>query len=59
MRRLPSCRPYFNLMAPIPARGHLFHWLFDSILPFIAYSESGKANPGIGLIVNGAVYNGC
>ena len=42
-RTLPASRQYFNLMAPIPARGHIFHWLFDSILPFIALVESGRA----------------
>ena len=39
-------------MAWIPGRGHVFHWLFDSILPFIAFVESGKAGNDIGLIVN-------
>ena len=52
MRTLPASRPYYNLMASIPARGHVFHWLFDSILPFIAFVESGKAGNDIGLIVN-------
>ena len=29
LRTLSAGRTYFNLMAPIPARGHMFHWLFD------------------------------
>ena len=52
MRTLPSNRPYFNLMAPIPARGHMFHWLFDSILPLISFLESGRCARDQGLIVN-------
>ncbi len=52
MRALSADRPYFNLMAPIPARGHIFHWLYDSILPLIAFLESGVAKPGMGLIIN-------
>ncbi len=51
-RVLPDGRAYFNLMTSIPARGHVFHWLFDSILPFVAFAESGKAGNDIGLIVN-------
>src|SRR5579883_1004061 len=52
IRGLPAERPYFNLMAPIPARGHIFHWLFNSILPLAAFLNSGKADAGLGLIVN-------
>jgi hypothetical protein len=52
MRTLPASRPYYNLMASIPGRDHVFHWLFDAILPFIAFVESGKAGNDIGLIVN-------
>jgi Glycosyltransferase 61 len=52
MRTLSASRPYFNLMAPIPARGHIFHWLYDSIIPLIAFLESGAAGPDMGLIVN-------
>lgn len=52
MRTLSAGRPYFNLMAPIPARGHIFHWLFDSIIPLIAFLESGHAGADLGLIVN-------
>lgn len=44
---------YFNLLAPIPARGHIFHWLFNSILPLIAYLESEEHCASLGLIVNG------
>ncbi len=52
VRKLPSSRPYFNLMAPIPARGHIFHWLFDSIIPFMSFLESGGRTADPGLIVN-------
>jgi hypothetical protein len=51
-RTLPASRPYFNLMTSIPARAHVFHWLFDSILPLIAFLESGHAEKNVGLIVN-------
>jgi hypothetical protein len=51
-RTLPGDRPYFNLMAPIPARGHIFHWLFNSIVPLLAYLEQGGRDPDLGLIVN-------
>jgi hypothetical protein len=51
LRSLPPERTYFNLMAPVPARGHVFHWLFDAIIPLISFLElSGER--GMGLIVN-------
>jgi hypothetical protein len=46
LRRLPGTRPYYNLMAPIPARGHIFHWLFDSVVPLLTFLESGGRNMG-------------
>ena len=52
LRTLPVDRPYFNLMAPIPARGHIFHWLFESVVPLLAFLESGGRGLGLGLIVN-------
>ncbi|MGO9476173.1 MAG: glycosyltransferase family 61 protein [Rhodomicrobium sp.] len=52
LRILPGTRPYYNLMAPIPARGHIVHWLFESIVPLLTYLESGGRNLGLGLIVN-------
>ncbi len=52
LRRLPSTRPYYNLMAPIPARGHIVHWLFESVLPLLTFLESGGRELGLGLIVN-------
>ncbi len=52
MRTLPATRPYYNLMAPIPARGHIVHWLFESIVPLLTYLESGGRDLGLGLIVN-------
>ncbi len=54
LRTLSAGRTYFNLMAPIPARGHMFHWLFNSIVPLIAFLESGQAGADLGLIVNAA-----
>jgi hypothetical protein len=54
LRRLPDARPYYNLMAPIPARGHIFHWLFDSIVPLFTFLESGGSDVDLGLIVNAA-----
>ncbi len=54
VRTLPGDRAYFNLMAPIPAKGHIFHWLFNAMVPLLAYLESGRFNPGLGLIVNAA-----
>ena len=52
LRRLSASRPYYNLMAPIPARGHIFHWLFDSIVPLMTYMENGGRELDMGLIVN-------
>jgi hypothetical protein len=54
LRHLPDTRPYYNLMAPIPARGHIFHWLFDSIVPLFTFLESGGGDMDLGLIVNAA-----
>ncbi len=52
LRTLGADRPYFNLMAPIPARGHIFHWLFESVVPLLAFLENGGRDLGMGLIVN-------
>lgn len=52
LRTLPGTRPYYNLMAPIPARGHIFHLLFESVVPLLAFLESGGRELGLGLIVN-------
>jgi Glycosyltransferase 61 len=52
LRSLPGQRAYFNLMTPNPAKGHIFHWVFDYILPLIAFLESGQSPAGLGLIVN-------
>ncbi len=52
LRTLPSSRAYFNLMTPIPARGHIFHWLFDSIVPLLTFLESNGRELDLGLIVN-------
>lgn len=54
LRTLPGERPYFNIMATTPAKGHVFHWLFNAMVPLIAYLESGQSEPGLGLIVNAA-----
>ncbi len=51
-RMLPASRPYYNLMAPVPARGHIVHWLFESIVPLLTFLESGGKDLGLGLIVN-------
>jgi capsular polysaccharide biosynthesis protein len=39
-------------MTPIPARGHIFHWLFDSVVPLLTFLESGGRELDLGLIVN-------
>jgi Glycosyltransferase 61 len=52
LRMLSGERAYVNLMAPIPARGHIFHWLFDAILPLIAFLEARGGAANLGLIVN-------
>ncbi len=54
VRALPCDRAYFNLMAPIPARGHIFHWLFNAMVPLLAFLESGGRGSSLGLIVNAA-----
>ena len=54
VRTLPGDRLYFNLMAATPAKGHIFHWLFNAMVPLLAYLESGQCDTGLGLIVNAA-----
>jgi len=54
VRTLPGDRLYFNLMAATPAKGHIFHWLFNAVVPLLAYLESGQRDTGLGLIVNAA-----
>ena len=54
LRVLPEDRPYFNLMATTPAKGHIFHWLFNAMVPLLAYLESGRSDRDLGLIVNAA-----
>jgi DUF971 family protein len=55
LRTLPSGRAWFNLMAPMTAKGHIFHWLFNAMVPLLAYLESGGEGSGLGLIVNAAL----
>ncbi len=52
LRKLSGNRPYFNLITPIPARTHVFHWLYDFVLPLVSFLESGRAEKNLGLIVN-------
>ena len=41
-------------MAATPAKGHIFHWLFNAMVPLLTYLESGRSDAGMGLIVNAA-----
>ncbi len=52
LRTLPAGRPYYNLMTPIPARAHIFHWLFESVVPLLAFLEKEGRDLDLGLIVN-------
>ncbi|MBJ7533212.1 glycosyltransferase family 61 protein [Rhodomicrobium vannielii ATCC 17100] len=52
LRTLSAGRPWFNLMTPVPARGHIFHWLCNYILPLLSFLESGRAGETPGLLVN-------
>jgi len=52
LRTLSADRPWFNLMTPVPARGHIFHWLCNYMLPLLSYLESGRAGETPGLLVN-------
>ena len=54
VRTLADGCAYFNLMAPLPAKGHIFHWLFNAIVPLFAYLESGGRGTRLGLLVNAA-----
>ncbi|MFZ1109104.1 MAG: glycosyltransferase family 61 protein [Rhodomicrobium sp.] len=54
LRSLADDRAYFNLLAPIPAKGHIFHWLFNAMVPLLAYLESGGRDESLGLLVNAA-----
>ena len=47
LRTLAPGRPYYNLMAPIPARAHIFHWLFESVVPLLAFLENGGRDLGL------------
>jgi hypothetical protein len=54
LRSLPGDCAYFNLMAPIPAKGHIFHWLFNAMVPLLAYLEAAGGDESLGLLVNAA-----
>jgi hypothetical protein len=51
-RQLASGRIHYNLMSPIPARGHIFHWLCDSLIPLISFLENGGLADRLVPIVN-------
>lgn len=50
--RLDAEVTYFNLMATTTAKGHIFHWLYDAIIPLMSFLESGAGVANIGLLVN-------
>jgi hypothetical protein len=52
LRKLDSERIYYNLISPLPARGHIFHWLFDFTLPLIAWLEQDGRGAPLSLLVN-------
>jgi hypothetical protein len=52
LRRLADGRAYYNLVSPLPARGHIFHWLFDFTLPLIAWLEQDGRDSELTLLVN-------
>jgi hypothetical protein len=47
----PNCS-YYNLISPVPARGHIFHWLFDFVLPLIGWLEMRADAQPLTLLVN-------
>lgn len=51
-RQLSPDRTYYNLISPVPARGHIFHWLFDFVLPLITWLEMRSGGEPLTLLVN-------
>lgn len=51
VRTLPADAVHVNLMAPMTARGHMFHWLYDALIPFMTAAPAFAAGP-VRLLVN-------
>lgn len=54
VRPLPDDRLYYNLITPAPATGHVFHWLFDYVLPFSAWLQRRAGAEPVSPLVNAA-----
>ncbi len=52
VRTLSGDRLYYNLVSPMPARGHIFHWLFDFMLPLSGWLEMRMSAEPLTLLVN-------
>jgi hypothetical protein len=50
---LPGDGLYYVMMPPVPAVGHIFHWLFDYVVPLMTWLESRREAEPVQLIVNG------
>ncbi|MBC8050757.1 MAG: glycosyltransferase family 61 protein [Chitinophagales bacterium] len=44
---------HYLLMPPVPAIGHVFHWLFDYVTPFMTWLEERTDREPVQPIVNG------
>ncbi len=52
-RDLESGILHYLLMPPVPAIGHVFHWIFDYVTPFMTWLEERSDNEPVRPIVNG------
>lgn len=52
VRRLAQEPLHYNLISPLPARGHIFHWLFDYTLPLLTWLECRSTPEPLTLLVN-------
>lgn len=52
MTDLPSDRLHYALLPPVPAIGHVFHWLFDYVVPFMTWLELRGTQEPVSPVVN-------
>ncbi len=49
---LPPGRLHYALLPPVPAIGHVFHWLFDYVVPFMSWLEQRPTPEPVSPVVN-------
>lgn len=55
MRTLHPQQLHYALMPPVPAIGHVFHWLLDYVSPFMTWLELREDKEPVSPIVNGVM----